>query len=230
MDPRFEHTAARVIAGRALLALKAGAVVALGAGLPRAVAVLAREQGLANRYLFRSIDELAVESRAAAGPGPVALVLLEMTRVDQSGSAELPRPGATASASSPFDAGDLLLLGAFMRQLPRLTLSAGALVIERDTQESRFVKVLARPGWRAHDAVERGRAVHYITERCVFRLTRSGLELIEIAPGVQLDRDVLQHMEFTPRISRCLALMDPRIFDAPPIASPGSRGSARPPS
>ena len=52
----------------------------------------------------------------------------------------------------------------------------------------------------------------YITERCVFKLTPDGLLLTEIAPGVDLEKDILAHMEFKPLISENLKLMDERIF------------------
>ena len=52
----------------------------------------------------------------------------------------------------------------------------------------------------------------YITERCVFKLTPDGLLLTEIAPGVDLEKDILAHMEFKPLISEKLKLMDERIF------------------
>ena len=52
----------------------------------------------------------------------------------------------------------------------------------------------------------------YITERCVFRLIEGGLELIEIAPGIDLERDILALMDFRPAISRDLKTMDVRIF------------------
>jgi len=58
--------------------------------------------------------------------------------------------------------------------------------------------------------------VLYITERCVFQLTADGLELIEIAPGVDLRRDILERMEFEP-IVREPQPMDPRIFRPEPL-------------
>ena len=56
----------------------------------------------------------------------------------------------------------------------------------------------------------------YVTERCVFRSTVDGLELIEVAPGIDVDRDILAHMGFEP-IVRNVQLMDPRIFRAKPM-------------
>ena len=56
----------------------------------------------------------------------------------------------------------------------------------------------------------------YVTELCVFRLTGNGLELLEVAPGIDIDRDILAHMDFTP-IIRDARIMDARIFDAGPM-------------
>ena len=63
------------------------------------------------------------------------------------------------------------------------------------------------PGWR------RSQPVLYVTERCVFRLADAGgLELIEIAPGIDLERDILAQMDFTPAIGPDLKLMEASLF------------------
>ncbi len=74
-------------------------------------------------------------------------------------------------------------------------------------------------------AAERGQGVHYVTERCVLRLTERGLQLVEVAPGVDVERDVLAHMDVAPDISDDLRAMDAAIFrdqlmglrDRPPV-------------
>ena len=62
-------------------------------------------------------------------------------------------------------------------------------------------------------AKKSGQKILYITERAVFELKNEGLVLTEIAPGVDLERDVLAQMDFAPHISPELKLMDKRIFE-----------------
>ena len=66
-------------------------------------------------------------------------------------------------------------------------------------------------------AAKTGKTVLYVTERCVFRLCAEGLELIEIARGIDLQRDILERMEFAPILRHDPALMDARIFAAEPM-------------
>ena len=60
----------------------------------------------------------------------------------------------------------------------------------------------------------RGQEVLYLTERASFRLTPQGIELFEIAPGIDLQRDVLDQMEFTPRVATEVVTMPRAMFDA----------------
>jgi propionate CoA-transferase len=68
------------------------------------------------------------------------------------------------------------------------------------------------------EARRRGQRVLYVTERCVLRLAEAGgLELIEIAPGIDLERDILAQMDFTPSIAPDLARMDSALFAEAPM-------------
>ena len=67
---------------------------------------------------------------------------------------------------------------------------------------------------------ERGQVALFVTERAVFRIGEEGLELIELAPGIDAERDVIAHMGFRPRVARDLRVMDARIF------APGLMGLA----
>jgi len=90
----------------------------------------------------------------------------------------------------------------------------------RITQDGRFIKLknhVEEITFNSQDAICRGQEVVYITERAVFRLTDKGLVLTEIAPGIDLKRDVLAHMEFQPQISESLTTMDSRLFQECPM-------------
>jgi propionate CoA-transferase len=81
---------------------------------------------------------------------------------------------------------------------------------------SKFVEEVEHVTFSGERARAAGQSVLYITERCVLRLVDEGLELIEIAPGADLERDVLAHMDFLPQIAPAMREMDPAIFtDAP---------------
>ncbi|ATW24010.1 acyl CoA:acetate/3-ketoacid CoA transferase [Candidatus Formimonas warabiya] len=87
-------------------------------------------------------------------------------------------------------------------------------------QEGRFKKFVGKVDQITFSAKEANRVnkpVFYVTERCVFRLTPEGLELIEIAPGIDLEKDILPVMDFKPIISKNLNMMDERFFHDRPM-------------
>jgi len=93
----------------------------------------------------------------------------------------------------------------------------GSLKIEKEGSVKKFVPEVFEKTFSGDEAVRRGQQVFYITERAVFRRTakHEKLELIEIASGVDLQKDVLSVMEFEPVVSPDLKVMDPRIFKEP---------------
>ena len=64
----------------------------------------------------------------------------------------------------------------------------------------------------ASEALRNGQEVLYLTERAVFRLTSSGVMLIEVAPGIDIEHDVVAHMGFRPLIAEEVKIMDSRLF------------------
>ncbi|GAB7263540.1 hypothetical protein DZJ_00900 [Dickeya ananatis] len=88
----------------------------------------------------------------------------------------------------------------------------GKLTITQEGKVKKFIKEIPEITFSGKTALERGLDVRYITERAVFTLKEDGLHLVEIAPGVDLEKDILAQMDFTPIISGDLKLMDERMF------------------
>ena len=93
----------------------------------------------------------------------------------------------------------------------------GKLNILKDAGGLKFVNKLEQVTFSAEYALQTGQTILYITERAVFKLTDKGLTLIEIAPGVDLEKDILAKMEFKPLLAENLKLMDGRIFRDEPM-------------
>jgi propionate CoA-transferase len=92
----------------------------------------------------------------------------------------------------------------------------GALSIRKEGRARKFVRHVEQITFNGRYAAEKGQSVLYVTERCVFKLSEKGLQLAEIAPGVDLERDVLAQVDFKPIVDRP-ALMDARIFRPEPM-------------
>lgn len=84
--------------------------------------------------------------------------------------------------------------------------------IIKEGLHKKFVNLVEHITFSGRTAMINGQTVFYVTERCVFKLSKEGMELIEIAPGIDLKKEVLALMDFKPIISRTPATMDKRIF------------------
>ena len=92
----------------------------------------------------------------------------------------------------------------------------GAIAIRTEGKFGKFVEAVGQITFSGPLAADQGKEVYYITERCVFALTPDGLELIEVAPGIDVEKDILNQMPFQP-VVRAPRLMDAAIFKPEPL-------------
>ena len=82
----------------------------------------------------------------------------------------------------------------------------------REGESKKFVSSIEQITFSGDYGIEKDQSVLYVTERAVFSLEPQGLVLQEIAPGIDLKKDILNQMEFKPIVSSSLKIMDSRIF------------------
>ncbi len=106
----------------------------------------------------------------------------------------------------------MIYCGTFTARGIKVEATDGVLNIVQEGTVNKFIDRVEQITFSGEYANDINLDVTYITERAVFKLTSEGLELTEIAPGIDLEKDVLARMEFRPVISESLKLMDDRIF------------------
>jgi len=111
----------------------------------------------------------------------------------------------------------VVFVGTFTAGTLDVMVEDGKLRILEDGKAKKFVAAVEHRTFSGEQAVKWNKPVLYITERCVFRLCAEGLELVEIAPGVDLQKDILDRMDFTPVMRGAPALMEARIFSDDPM-------------
>ncbi|MBI5258250.1 MAG: malonate decarboxylase subunit alpha [Burkholderiales bacterium] len=213
----------KVIARRAALELKPNSVVNLGIGMPEGVASVAAEERVID--LITLTAEPGVVGGIPAGGLNFGAAVNTQAIIDQPYQFDFYDGGGLDIAFlglAQADAEGNLNVSRFG---PRLAGAGGFINISQNAQkvvfvgsfmangERKFVREVEHRTFSGREAWRRGQPVLYVTERCVFRLHAQGLELVEIAPGLDLQRDILDHMDFHPVIERPPAPMDAAIFD-----------------
>jgi len=112
---------------------------------------------------------------------------------------------------------ELVFSGNFTAGRRDVAVEDGALTIRSDGRLPKLVKRVAEVTFSGRRALAQGQSVRYVTERCVLDLRPEGLTVVEIAPGVDLQRDVLDRAEFDLRVADDIAPMDPRLFQPEPM-------------
>lgn len=158
--------------------------------------------------------------------GGLDLAVLGLAQADAQGNLNVSRFGTRLAGAGGFinisqNAKKVVFVGTFTAGGLQVQVKDGQLAIQVEGRQHKFVTALEHRTFSAREALRRGQDVLYVTERCVMRLVQHAglpaLELIEIAPGMDLHNDVLAHMDFKPLISPALTTMQSHLFAPEPL-------------
>jgi propionate CoA-transferase len=241
--PRMALDERKIIARRAAFELPLNGAINLGVGAPDGVASVAAEEQV-TQFLTMTTEAGAIGGVLAGGSsfgssanadsiidqnemfdfyhgGGLDLTCLGVAEVDEQGNVNTSKFGGRLNGCGGFidisqNSRAVVFAGTFTAGGLKVAIEDGQLRIVQEGRARKFVKAVEQITFSGTYAASKSQPVIYVTERCVFQLTPGGLELIEVAPGIDVERDILAHMDFTPLINKPIA-MDARIFREEPM-------------
>lgn len=234
----------KICARRAAMEMKKGDVMNLGLGMPEIIGSVAAEEGFGHQLTLASdsgiiggIPLSGLDMGAAVNAeaemkmadmfdlchgGGLDLCALGLAEIDALGNVNVSKfngrligPGGFIDLAQHTK--KLILMGTFTAGQLREHCEDGRLVIDHEGKFNKFKQHVEQITFSGPLAAKQHQQVLVVTERAVFYVTEKGLELREIAPGIDLEKDVLAHMEFKPVIAENLKTMDERLFKVPPM-------------
>ena len=231
--------AKKIIARRAAMELQKGAVVNLGIGVPEFVSAVANEEGIGD-WMTLTVEAGPVGGVPQGGSrfagsvnvdcildqpyqfdfydgGGIDQAFLGLAQVDEKGNLNVSKFGGRIAGCGGFinisqNAKKVYYLGTFTTGGLKIATGNGKLEITQEGKSKKFVKEVEQITFSGSYAAKIGQPVIYITERAVFELRPDGVYLTEIAPGIDLQTQVLDLMDFAPKMDGEPKLMDARLF------------------
>lgn len=233
----------KVIARRSAMELVPDAIVNLGIGMPEGVSLVAAEEGVTGTELTTEAGTIGgvpaggLSFGAASNPdmiinqpsqfdfydgGGLDVAYLGLAQCDAAGNVNVSKFGPKIAGCGGFvnisqNTKKVIYCGTFTSGKPEILVEDGKLNIKQDGSVVKFLQEVEQITFSGQYAIETGQEIIYVTERAVFRLTDAGMTLTEIAPGVDLEKDVLGKMDFKPVVAEDLKEMDKRIFMSQPM-------------
>lgn len=234
-------TVREVIARRAAEELRDGAVLNYGFGIPDGIAKIIAERGEIDKY-YQTIEHgtyggelltgnlFGYARNASAmidgpsqfdfyGGGGLDMAFLGFGEIDAQGNVNVSKLGGMPVGPGGFidiaqNARKVIFCGTFDAKGTNLAIGNGRLEIKKHGEVTKFVPNVEQITWSGAQGLKRGQEAIYVTERAVFRLTPDGVTLTDIAPGVDIRRDVIERMQFAPKVPRDPKIMSPAHFTA----------------
>ncbi len=235
--------ARKVVSRRAAMELHDDSIVNLGIGMPEGVANVANEEGIQGLQLtveagnIGGVPSSGVGFGSATNPdctidspamfdfydgGGLNQCFLGLAECDPKGNINVSRCGPRIAGCGGFinisqSTPVVVFCGTFTAKGLKEKIGDGKLEILEEGKVKKFIKDLEQVTFSADFAKKSGQKVLYITERAVFELRDGVFTLTEIAPGIDLQKDILDQMEFAPAIAEDLKTMDERLFKEEPM-------------